>query len=120
VETAGLHHVALNVRDLDVALGFYVGALGLRPLPRPELAVPGAWLQAGPSQVHLVVVTEPRPDRGQHFALAVADLEAVIADLEARGVAVTRLDPVAGAGRQAFVRDPFGNLIELNEPDRPS
>ena len=41
-----LDHVSLLVADVPAALRFYAGALGLRELPRPPGAAPGAWLQA--------------------------------------------------------------------------
>jgi catechol 2,3-dioxygenase-like lactoylglutathione lyase family enzyme len=50
-------------------------------------------------------------------ALKVDDLDAIVADLEAKGVRAYRLPHVPGAGRQAFVSDPSGNQIELNQPD---
>ena len=30
---------------------------------------------------------------------------------------VFRGDHIAGAGHQAFLHDPFGNFLELNQPD---
>jgi len=47
----------------------------------------------------------------------VADLDTLVAALEAKGLTVRRAAHVAGAGRQAFIRDPSGNRIELNQPD---
>jgi predicted enzyme related to lactoylglutathione lyase len=49
--------------------------------------------------------------------LRVADLDTAVADLEAAGVRVRRSEYTPGAGRQAFLRDPSGNRIELNQPD---
>jgi catechol 2,3-dioxygenase-like lactoylglutathione lyase family enzyme len=64
--------------------------------------------------VHLIEAEVP-PELGQHFALAVTDLDAVVAELRALDVAVT--DPVpVGRGRQAFVTDPSGNRVELQQP----
>ncbi len=113
---AGVAHVAICVRDLDQARRFYVEGLGLTEVQRPDFGVPGAWLQAGAEQVHLMVAEEPPPGR-QHFALTVDDLEAAVADLEAAGIPAQRSPALPGAGRQAFVTDPSGNLVELNQPD---
>jgi glyoxylase I family protein len=111
----GVHHVSVNVDDLDAAVSFYTGPLGLvRREDRPDLGVDGAWLDAGDQQVHLIVAPVP-PDRGQHFALAVADLDDTVADLRSRGLQVGDPSPV-GRGRQAFVHDPAGNTIELHQP----
>jgi len=112
---AGLHHVSINVDDVPAARDFYVRVLGLTERPdRPDFSFDGAWLDAGDQQVHLIEADVP-PPLGQHFALAVTDLDAAVAELRARGVPVT--DPVpVGLGRQAFVSDPAGNRVELQEP----
>jgi glyoxylase I family protein len=115
---AGLHHVSINVRDVPAALDFYTRLLGLAERPdRPDFSFDGAWLDAGDQQVHLIEADVP-PSLGQHFALAVTDLDAAVAELRGRGVAVT--EPVmVGRGRQAFLTDPAGNRIELQEPGSP-
>ena len=69
-----MHHVSINVDDVDAALEFYVGALGLTVRgDRPELGFGGAWLDAGDEQVRLIEA-EPPGDEVQHFALAVDGL----------------------------------------------
>jgi catechol 2,3-dioxygenase-like lactoylglutathione lyase family enzyme len=112
---AGLHHVSINVSDVPAARDFYTGVLGLTErTDRPDFGFGGAWLDAGRQQVHLIEADVP-PSLGQHFALAVADLDAAVAELRGRGIRVT--DPVpVGPGRQAFLDDPAGNRIELQEP----
>jgi glyoxylase I family protein len=112
---AGLHHVSINVRDVSAARAFYVDVLGLTErADRPDFHFDGAWLDAGSQQVHLIQAEVP-PDRGQHFALAVTDLDGAVAELRGRGLRVT--DPVlVGAGRQSFLYDPAGNRIELQQP----
>ncbi len=111
----GLHHVSLNVRDVTAALDFYTQVLGLTErADRPDFSFGGAWLDAGGQQIHLIEADVP-PSLGQHFALAVSDLDAVVAELRGQGVTVT--DPVpVGTGRQSFLDDPAGNRVELQEP----
>jgi glyoxylase I family protein len=111
----GLHHVSLNVRDVPAALDFYTQVLGLTErADRPDFGFGGAWLDAGGQQIHLIEADVP-PSLGQHFALAVSDLDAVVAELRGQGVTVT--DPVpVGTGRQSFLDDPAGNRVELQEP----
>ena len=115
MHTSGVHHVSINVDDVPAALAFYVDVLGLRQRSdRPAFAFDGAWLDAGDQQVHLIAAAVPS-QHGQHFALRTDDIDADVAELRGRGVAVT--DPVAvGSGRQCFVRDPSGNRVELNQP----
>ncbi len=64
--------------------------------------------------MHLIEGALPG-DRGQHFALQVADLEATVSELRSAGLEVSDPSPV-GTGRQAFLHDPAGNLVELHQP----
>ena len=51
---------------------------------------------------------------GQHFAIRVGDLDAVVDELRSKGIEVA--DPVAvGSNRQTFIDDPAGNAVELHE-----
>ena len=109
-----VHHVSINVDDVDAALRFYVDVLGLeRRDDRPDFGIDGAWLDAGGQQIHLIGATAP-PNLGQHFALLVDDLDAGIADLRQQGITVSDAMAV-GTGRQAFLEDPAGNVIELHQ-----
>lgn len=110
----GVHHVAINVDDMDAARTFYVDVLGLTVRSdRPDFGFDGAWLDAGGQQVHLVRA-EPPSGKGQHFALLVDDIDHAISELRARAVKVSDAFPV-GSARQAFVDDPAGNTVELHE-----
>jgi catechol 2,3-dioxygenase-like lactoylglutathione lyase family enzyme len=112
-----VHHVSINVSDVERSVVFYVDVLGGKIRhDRPELGFDGAWLDFGDQQVHLLEGAPP-PAVGQHFALAVSDLDAAVASLRARGIEIT--DAVAiGAGRQSFLSDPDGNAVELHQPGR--
>jgi glyoxylase I family protein len=110
----GVHHVSINVRDVDAALEFYVGRLGfVQRADRPDFGFGGAWLDVGSQQVHLIQA-DPPAGLGQHFAIQVADLDATIAELRADDVEVSDAS-VVGTGRQAFLNDPSGNGLELHE-----
>lgn len=111
----GVHHVSVNVDDVDVCRAFYVDVLGFTPLPRPDLGLGGAWLQMGPQQLHLIELPLVE-GAGPHFALEVDDLDAARDELLARGVAVSEPSTIADVCVQAFLHDPAGNQIELNQP----
>lgn len=115
IQPLGVHHVSIMTPDVDAALVFYTDVLGLTVRDdRPDFGIGGAWLDAGDQQVHLVEGDTPS-EAGQHFALRVGDLDGVVAELRAKGLEVA--DPFAtGVGRQTTVRDPAGNVVELNQP----
>ena len=83
--------------------------LGLTVLERPDFGFGGYWLDAGGQQLHLME-SESRARGGDHFAIRVDDLESAVADIRAHGVTVNTIDHMAGAGHQAFLHDPSGQL----------
>jgi catechol 2,3-dioxygenase-like lactoylglutathione lyase family enzyme len=114
----GVQHVAIAVTDVDEAVRFYTETLGCTVVAeRPDFGLPGAWLRAGDQQVHLALAADPSPDNFQHFALEVDDLPAAIEEVRRTGWQVDPVPLMPGAGHQAFLRDPSGNLIELNQPE---
>ena len=116
-----VHHASFLVRDTARALEFYRDILELEvDQDRPDLKFPGAWLNIGNQQIHLLELPNPdpvedRPEHGgrdRHLALLVDDLAAIEEKLKARGLGFTR----SKSGRQAiFCRDFDGNGIELIE-----
>ncbi len=114
-----LHHVSLLVSDTGKALDFYSDLLGLSiDDQRPDLGFPGAWLQVGEQQIHLLELPNPDPPEGRpehggrdrHTAFSVTDFEALKTRLEKAGIPFT----LSRSGRRAlFCRDPDQNGIEL-------
>ena len=96
---------------------FYTGQLGLRELPKPEsqLAHNGLWFEAGGLTLHLSV-EERRGDTDtlQHFGLGCGDVDGLKARLKAAGMEIDDGPPVPW--KRFFIRDPFGNLIEIHAP----
>ena len=116
MKPAGFHHVAICVDDADAAKTFYCDVLGFTPVgARPAEFGPGHWLDAGGQQLHLMQVDDPTKNPG-HFALRVDDLDAVVTEISATGSAAG-VPHTPGAGQQAFLHDPSGNIIELNQPE---
>ena len=115
-----LQHVSIAIPPggRNEALAFYGELLGLDERVVPPKLNPEAliWFRAGGDlELHLMLVDEPPPQL-PHFCLAVDDLVALRARIEAAGVA-TR-DGTVLVGRPRFTcRDPFGNLVELATVD---
>ena len=115
----GVHHVSINVDDVETNRVFYVDVLGFDPIDRPDLGIGGCWLQMGPQELHLVELPVPST-AGPHFALKVDDIEQAAAELSAKGVEISAIFDIAGVCRQAFFHDPAGNQIELNQRAAPA
>lgn len=112
-----LQHVNIPSTDLERSREFYLDKLGLPELPRPAFASPGVWIGAGPGNaIHISKVPALGPNPNNHYALEVRDLEGLLDVLERKGVDLQRSAHVPEAGRQAFISDPDGNVIELNQP----
>lgn len=109
-----VHHVSINVANVDECTAFYVDILGgvLRD-DRPEFEFGGAWIDLGGAQVHLIESPVP-PNLGQHFAILVDDLDLVVSELRTKGIDVDDPKPV-GPNFQTFIVDPDGNSVELHQ-----
>jgi catechol 2,3-dioxygenase-like lactoylglutathione lyase family enzyme len=123
VKVTRFHHVSVNTAaaPLDEMVAFYGDVFGLADKDRPEIpGVPGHWKEVGDQELHLVGA--PPSDAGidptgNHYCVAVADLDAAIAELEARGIEYRRA--MQGEGTvQIWINDPAGNTIELQQETR--
>jgi catechol 2,3-dioxygenase-like lactoylglutathione lyase family enzyme len=106
---------------VDDATSFYRDVLGLDTTWRPEIpGVPGAWLEIGDVQLHLVG-SPPLPEGidpgAQHVCFGVEDLDATVAELEAGGIEHLEgsQDHRGHIVRQVWITDPAGNVIEFQQ-----
>ena len=125
MRVVSLDHLVVNVKDMDAALQFYGGVLGLEVLRldqfrRGEVGFVSVRVSEG-SLIDLSP-TEAATDGSinvDHFCLIVdpTDMEALLEDLRSRNVAVE--GPVSprwgarGNGPSFYIWDPDGNKIEL-------
>jgi lactoylglutathione lyase len=118
-------HTSLNVADMDRALAFYCGLLGMTVQADRSGQRPGRrnlFIGYGPEREHALLelcseadrLTYDKGDGFAHIALAVDDVQQMCARLAARGVTIERAPKQAMSGAQiAMIRDPEGYLIEL-------
>ncbi len=122
-----IHHVAVICSDYARSKHFYTEILGfpiIRETYRAERQSYKLDLQVSATEaIELFSFPDPpaRPSRPEacglrHLAFAVADLEAAVQDLAAKGVVLEaiRLDELTGK-RFVFFQDPDGLPLELYE-----
>lgn len=112
-------HSSILVANTSVSLKFYQKTLGLDADPsRPDLGYPGAWLNIGNQQIHLIELPNPDPidgrpkhgGRDRHIALSTHRFDQIIGRLKSNEISFT----LSQSGRSAlFFRDPDGNAIEV-------
>lgn len=94
---------------------FYGELLGLTEITPPQSlhGLDLIWFQLGGTELHLIAERPTGQDHsGRHVCLAVDDVEVLRARLEGAGLSVVGTIPIPGRPRY-FVRDPFGNLLEI-------
>ena len=121
-----LAHLTLATRDVRKAEAFFAGALGWRPLARPDnIGRPAAWLEIAPGQeLHLVEVAgfAPSPfeaEFGRHVALSFPERE--FDDLKRRLLAhgATLIEPERPTPfARLFFRNPDGYVFEVVASER--
>ncbi len=143
----GIHHPALSVPDLERALEFYCGPLGFEVVMQAgwpkgvqllddavglrDSACKVAMLRKGNSCIEIFEYSSPTPrpqpaerpvsDHGiTHFCLDVVDLDAEYARLSAAGMRFHSPPVDSGDSKWVYGRDPFGNVIELQEIVNPA
>ncbi len=121
-----IDHVTIVVEDIQRSSDFYTKVLGMQQIDRPNFGFPGAWFQAGNTQIHLVLQSEKAgsagigefdgldPSLSFHYAFDVDDCDAAAKRLTELGLQIVvgpRQRP--DGARQVYVYDPDGHLIEL-------
>ena len=132
-----IDHVAIIVRDIEQALHFYRDTLGITPgeireVPTEQVRI--AFLpMGGPggSEIELISPTttdssltkflEKRGEGLHHICLEVADIDAALQEMQAKGAAVLDKQPrIAAEGRAIFLhpKGTNGVLLELLEKQK--
>jgi methylmalonyl-CoA/ethylmalonyl-CoA epimerase len=130
---AVLDHIGIAVANVDEALAFYRGALGLEIEAPEEVAsqrVRAHFIPVGQSSLELLEATasdsaiakyiEKHGPGIHHITLRVEDIRAALAQLKAHGVRLVDQEPRPGAegALVAFVHPSaaHGVLVELKQP----
>lgn len=118
-----LELVPISVTDVDRAKAFYIDRLGfvedvdVRPaqgIRVVQLTPPGSACSIGMG-TGLPVYDDTTPGAVKGLHLVVADIEQARAELAGRGVAVSDVEDVGGGVKYAWLADPDGNTLTLQE-----
>lgn len=111
-----LHHVAINVTNVQRAIRFYEEVFGLRQIPRENTGnttPTGAWFDVGGLQLHLQGRESGAVKTDQHFALEVSSVEEAGRRAQLREGKFQTATPLPGFGSRGNIYDPDGNRIEI-------
>ena len=114
-----INHVSINARNLSESVDFYTDLLGAEPIPTPNFGLPVQWLALGRTQLHLFE-RDIEPTSHHHLGITVDDLEGVYRVAERRQCFEyeafgSHLVLLPGDLVQLYIRDPAGNLVELDQ-----
>jgi catechol 2,3-dioxygenase-like lactoylglutathione lyase family enzyme len=106
---------------MEESLRFYTEVFGMERLPSPDFSEHVEWLRLGEQQLHLFKRETPAPEF-HHIALDVDDFEAAYLKAKELGVLEERsfgasVRELPDGAVQMYIRDPAGNLVEVDWPD---
>jgi len=116
-----INHTSIVANSLDESARFYEELFGMERIATAKFSDPVLWLRAGTSQLHLFEADETATLRA-HVSFDVDDFDALYAKAKAMGIldsnafgSALRIHPAGWA--QLYLRDPAGNLVEVDWHD---
>ena len=117
--TAGLRHVALNVKDLEACERFYTELLGMRVEWRPD--ADNVYLTGGNDNLALhraaSTIDPDAPQRLDHIGFVVnevADVDSWFVFLRSKDVRILKEPKTHRDGARSFYcQDPAGNTVQI-------
>jgi len=121
MKVTGFNHLSIGSRDLDESTRFYVEVLGMETIPTYNFGFKTRYLRCGDLQLHLFQLEDSIPTY-QHFALDVDDFHGAYEAAKTIGALDSTafrnpVNELPDGCVQMYLRDPTGNLIEIDWPD---
>jgi catechol-2,3-dioxygenase len=122
----GVHHIGVNVRDLDRAENFYLEVLGFEVAQRYDEEIRHSMLDTGSATLHLFECRELEMDDAinrlsedgfAHIAFGTNrdQFPQVIEELKSKNIPF-RGPLILGKGESVHFKDPDGNHLEIRCP----
>jgi catechol 2,3-dioxygenase-like lactoylglutathione lyase family enzyme len=121
IKATSFTHTSVHAHDLDESVRFYKELFGMEEIPAPDFPFPVRWLRLGDLQLHLFQSEDLAP-KGHHFGVDVDDFEATYVkvgkmDVREKEGYFSYLYEIPDGAVQMYLRDPAGNMVEVNWPD---
>ena len=119
----GVHHIGVNVRDLDRAEAFYTEVLGFKVIDRYQEEIRHSMLDTGAAKIHLFESIDLKFDEAIHrlsedgyahmaFGTSRERFPQVMAELKNNNIPF-RGPLILGKGESVHFKDPDGNHLEI-------
>ena len=122
----GVHHIGVNVSNLDRAESFYTNILGFKVIDRYQEEIRHSLLDTGATKIHLFespdlefddAITRLSEDGYAHMAFGInrEQFPQVMAELKKHNITF-RGPLILGKGESVHFKDPDGNHLEIRCP----
>ena len=115
------NHVSISAPDVEASTRFYEDVFGMERIATYNFAFPVQYLRLGEQQLHLFQREADAP-LYHHFALDVDDFEGAYEKAQELGIQeekafFSHAYELPDGTVQMYLRDPGGNLLEIDWPD---
>ena len=122
----GVHHIGVNVSNLDRAESFYINILGFKVIDRYQEEIRHSMLDTGATKIHLFespdlefddAITRLSEEGYAHMAFGInrKQFPQVMAELKKHNITF-RGPLILGKGESVHFKDPDGNHLEIRCP----
>jgi glyoxylase I family protein len=122
----GVHHIGVNVSNLDRAESFYTNILGFKVIDRYQEEIRHSMLDTGATKIHLFespdlefddAITQLSEDGYAHMAFGINRKKFPQVMIELKKHNITFRGPIIlGKGESVHFKDPDGNHLEIRCP----
>jgi YD repeat-containing protein len=121
MRATGFNHVSIHADDLARSVRFYEDVFGLERIPTYNFAFPVQYFRLGDLQLHIFERDAPAP-AFHHIGINVDDFEQAYERAKELGILEREsffedLYELPDGSVQMYIRDPAGNLVEIDWPD---